>query len=332
MTSSLGNSWRRAARAGRWGLRLGAGLAVTAVVAYLAWRQLDLRAAWMILRQASPLDLGLAMAAMLFNIALKVLRWQRLLPPAAGRLTWDRLLRALMIGQLGNALLPVRLGDVARIAAVSAAERGTAGPVLMTVVVEKAVDSLMLLAVLLGLFPFVALAPRPSYARLLLSVAALLLLGALTVLAMQEPARQRLLHLARRAPGARYLERAVEVIGGLRALREPRAQLRLWGVSLAIWLLAGLVNHLGFRAVHLDVPLAAAYLLAVAEISGNNVAYAPGGVGVYHSICILTLALFGVRAERALSAAIVLHLVVYLPIVLGGLTSVWLESLDRRPS
>ena len=160
-----------------------------------------------------------------------------------------------------------------------------------------------------------------------------MLLAMLVLLAGEGPFRQRLLHALRRlhlGPLMTYFEDLIQAVGRLGALRKSSMQLRLCAISIAIWLLAGLVNHLGFRAVHLDLPFAAGLLLAVTEIVGTEVAYAPAGVGVYHSICILTLSLFGVGFEPALSAAILLYLVVYVPILAGGLASLWIEGLGLR--
>jgi uncharacterized membrane protein YbhN (UPF0104 family) len=102
---------------------------------------------------------------------------------------------------------------------------------------------------------------------------------------------------------------------------------RLWTLSVVIWLLAGLVNHFGFRAVGLQLPLTAGLLLAVTEITGTRLAYTPAAIGIYHSIAIVTLAPFGVGPTDAFSAALLLHLVVYLPILIGGLAAVWWEGL-----
>lgn len=303
-----------------WGLRIGLGLAATAALVYLAARQAEPQAAWRVLRAADPLPLAGALGAMLANIALKVWRWRWLFHPEAPR----RLLAPLLVGQLGNVLLPGRMGDAAR---VWLAGRGGAGlgRSALTVLVEKAVDGLLLLGLAAGLVAFLPAAPELSAGRLAASGALGALFLVATLAAVWAPLRRRVLGLARLLGLAAHLEPPLAALG------RPGVQLRLWGASLAIWLLAGLVNDLGFRAVGIDLPLTGGMLLAVTEIAGNNLAYSPAGVGVYHSICVVTLSLFGVGYERALSAAVLLHLVVYGPIVVGGLGSLWLAGRGPRP-
>ena len=329
MTSSL----EKPAGAGRWALRLGIGLFVTGAVIYFAAHEFNLHEAWATLARANLCYLALALAVMLANIGLKAWRWRWLYGTEPGCPSGARLLNALMIGQLGNALLPARLGDVARIWAAGAGQAAGMGSALMTVLVEKAIDSFMLLATLAALLPFIVLAPWLKRSQLVLSVGLVGLLAMLALLAANAPLRGRLLALLQRlplGPARPYLERTLQMVARLQGLRERKVQTRLWASSLAIWLTAGLINQLGFLALHLSLPLAAGYLLAVTELTGNRVAYTPAGIGVYHYVCVLTLALYGVSFEAALGAGILLHLVVYMPIVLGGLAAVWLESLDVR--
>lgn len=338
----------------RFCLALALGVAVTAGVARFAVREFDWQAAWATVSRAQPGYLALSLAAMLLNIALKMVRWAWLLHPptpaglergsnAAKRrvrrhglcLRGDslRLLLALLVGQLGNVLLPTRLGDVARVAVVCRGPRVTVSVALVTIVAEKALDGVLLLAILALLLPFIPLPPWLGRAPLALSASLALLLGALLVLAAQERLHAYVLaHLQRCRLGMaqRLATTAAEALEALRSVATWRAQGRLWGITVSIWLLSGAVNHFGFRAVGLSLPFTAGTALAVTEIVGTRAAYAPAAVGVYHSICLLTLALFGVPAQAALSAAILLHLIVYLPILIGGLLSVWLTGLIPR--
>jgi len=309
------------------------GVLVTAGVALVLAREVDWHATWAALSQADRRYLALALGAMLLNIAGKTARWQWLFYPQAQRLERRHLLAALLIGQLGNVLLPTRLGDLARIWVISQSQRLALSQSLLTVVAEKAIDSLMLLLVLTVLLPFVPLPPWLSHSRLVLAGMLGLVLVAWVGLSAHEPLRQRMRQVLERLhlhSLTRWLEQAMEALSHLRDLRAGSVQVRLWGLSVAIWLLSACVNHFAFRAVRLDLPFSAGLLLAVTEISGTNVAYTPAAVGVYHSICILTLSLFGIPFAPALSAALLLYLVVYTPIIVGGLLAVWLEGLDLR--
>jgi uncharacterized protein (TIRG00374 family) len=331
-----------------WPLALG--VLVTAGVAWFAAREFDWRAVWASLVRADLRYVALAMAAMLLNILLKVWRWQWLFHPqigtpsrvpgtpprvlgevgGTGQLRRRDLLSALMIGQLGNVLLPTRLGDVARMGVVHKKAGVALSWALLTLVAEKALDSVMLLVLLGALLPFVAWPTWMSTTQLVFGTLLAAGLIGLVWLATQATVRHRLAQVLQRllpGPIPRWTERILESLSAWRAVQERAVQVRLWTLSVLIWLLAGLVNHFGFCAVGLHLPLTAGLLLAATEIAGTRLAYTPAAIGIYHSIAIVTLAPFGVGPTDALSAALLLHLVVYLPILIGGLAAVWWEGL-----
>lgn len=314
----------------RRALRLALGVFVSVGTIYSVGRGLDLPAGWSAVCRADRGYLALSAGAMLANIGLKIVRWQWLWQAAAESPSLGRLAAALMVGQLGNAILPVRLGDLARIGVSARGQQGGTGLAVLTVAIEKAADSLALLGISLALVLSVGTAPRFGTLRVTLGAGLIVLLAATGILARQTGLRQRLASALRRLPArwiACHLARGVEEIGRFNSLRGARTQVGLWAISSGVWLLAGLVNYFGFRAVGLHSPFSAALLLAVTEIAANNAAYAPAGIGVYHSICVATLAVYGVPAQPALAAAILLHLVVYVPIVVGGLLALWLAAL-----
>jgi uncharacterized protein (TIRG00374 family) len=235
-----------------------------------------------------------------------------------------------MIGQLGNVLLPTRLGDVARMGVVHKKAGVALSWALLTLVAEKALDSVMLLVLLGALLPFVAWPTWMSTTQLVFGALLAAGLIGLVWLATQATVRHRLAQVLQRllpGPIPRWTERILESLSAWRAVQERAVQVRLWTLSVLIWLLAGLVNHFGFCAVGLHLPLTAGLLLAATEIAGTRLAYTPAAIGIYHSIAIVSLAPFGVGPTDALSAALLLHLVVYLPILIGGLAAVWWEGL-----
>jgi uncharacterized membrane protein YbhN (UPF0104 family) len=122
--------------------------------------------------------------------------------------------------------------------------------------------------------------------------------------------------------------RLVEASGELGALRDALVQARLWGWSVLIWLLAVGTNSLVFRALDLEVSTLASPLLLVVLMTGAVVPTSPLQLGVFHYLCVLTLAIFGLERNVALSYAVLLHLVVYLPIVIGGVLGLWVGDFD----
>jgi hypothetical protein len=56
----------------------------------------------------------------------------------------------------------------------------------------------------------------------------------------------------------------------------------------------------------------------------------PGRVGLFHYLCVISLAIFGVTNQVALSYGLILHALVYLPMSVGGPLALWQLNADWR--
>jgi hypothetical protein len=63
--------------------------------------------------------------------------------------------------------------------------------------------------------------------------------------------------------------------------------------------------------------------------AGISMPSVPGRIGLFEYLCVLTLSLFGVSQEEALSYGIVLHALVFLPTILLGVLA--LMGVGMRP-
>ncbi len=315
-----------------WTPRLWLGTAVSLLALCLAVKDVQWPRVVAALCKADGFFLLLALVSFLVTNWVKAVRWRLLFYPRQSRLPMRKCVSILFIGQLVNSLLPARLGELAR--AYLIGESGGISKVfaLATTIVEKALDSVMLLLLiaLLSLFTPMQLWLRQS--SLIVSGVLVLLLLATVILASQ---RKRIVGalqcLIERRPALAFLhvlERLVEASGELHALRDTRAQVQLWGWSVLIWILAVSTNALTFRAIDLDVGLLAPPLLLAVHMAGYIVPTSPMQLGVHHYLTVLTLALFGVEQNVALSCAVLLHLVVYLPMIVGGVLGLWVENYD----
>jgi len=305
-------------------------IVVSLLALYLAVRDVQWSEVATALSKANGILLLLALVSVLLNTLGKAVRWRLLFYPRHTRLSVKNCLSVLFVGQLTNSLLPARSGDLVR-ALLIAADRNTSRVLaLATVAVEKAMDSvlLLLLVVLLSVRM-----PMPRWLRrssLVFGGALVVLLLAVMIIASQ---RQRIVGILEswigrypRLAFLRLLARLAEASGELGALRNIRVQTQLWTVSIVIWGLAIATNTLVFWAAGLDVDALASPLLLVVLMAGAILPTSPLQLGVFHYLCVLTLSLFGVGQSVALSYAVLLHLVVYLPIVLGGVLGLWVEN------
>jgi len=308
------------------------GLVLSVLALYLALRNVQWPRVATALAQANLAWLLLAVVSFLVTNWVKGVRWRLLFYPSQSKLAVSRCVSILYVGQLANSILPVRLGELARAYLIGEAYGVSKVLALAATVVEKAMDSVMLLLLIAGLSPLIPLPHWLSRSSLIVSGALAALLLLLILLASQ---RERIVELLeswiRRYPPLSVLrpaERLVEASTEMSALRHVGVQAQLWGWSVVIWMLAASTNVLTLWAVGLKLsPLASALLLVVLT-TGAILPTSPLQIGVFHYLCLITLAVFGVEQSLALTYAFLLHLVVYGPILALGLWGMWRENYD----
>lgn len=269
---------------------------------------------------------------MLVTTYAKSARWAAL-AGLGQRAGWS-LLPALVIGQLLNTLIPARVGDLARVVVGDGATGLGKAFLLGTVVLEKLVDGLCVLVVAVLILPFLRLPEWLVAGGLDVAVGVLALgVGIAALLLVGDRLLGLLARLLDRLPGSwsawltRSIGNALRGLGGLRSW--PQRGWTAWW-SFVAWTSAIATNWLVFRAVGLDADLGAAVVVLIATQVGGSVPSIPGRVGVFHSLVAAPLLLLGIDATRAISAAVVLHLVVFGTQLVLGVLFLWRESFDLR--
>jgi len=100
------------------------------------------------------------------------------------------------------------------------------------------------------------------------------------------------------------------------------------------WSLSALINYVIMLAMDVPAPFAAAIFLLVFSNLGMIVPSAPGYVGVFHALAVLSLGAFGVDPSYAMGYAVVLHATVYSTFIIVGLLCAWRGGYrlsDLRP-
>jgi uncharacterized protein (TIRG00374 family) len=222
-----------------------------------------------------------------------------------------------------NALLPARLGEVARAYWVREHAQISMVRSLSTIALERVIDGVTVLILLLLVAPTVAFPGKLLGPALSVGAVFIAALIGMVVLVYQSTGEDNLLSalLARLERGRWSAVGAAlgHAITGLQALRSRRA-LVLLGVYTAItWGSNILVAWFVLRALHLEVPLTAGVLLISTLNLGMSVPSTPGYVGVFEGLAVLTLNLYHIHKTQALAAALVLHAVGFGPSTLIAL-------------
>ena len=327
----MGQSTGRRRRAAQWRGPL-ASLLTAACLVYLV-ANTNLAELERAIQRAHYGWLGLALACSVASVIVKGVRWWALYPVWA-RPSLGLAIAGLATGQVANWAAPWRVGEVMRVGLVAApgsAAGGGRGVALSVgvLVIEKLLDSATLVLTVAVLVLLVGVPGWLSATALLGAGLACAIGLALAIHLRHRPAVRGWpavrAWLARWLPGrlGRLFDDATGLGEGLSAWLAPRLALPALGCSVLAWVLGALTNVLAFASVGLDLPNATAASLAVlAALYGAAVVPTlPGRLGVFQSVCVVTLAPFGVAVEPALVFSFALYLAVYAAPVLIGLAA-----------
>lgn len=309
-----------------------AGLAVTGGFLYLSLRGLDVSAAWRAARGASPGWLVPSLATLAVAVVMRAARWRYLFAPAS-RPGLGATLSALLVGQLFNTILPLRAGEAARVVALARRTNGSPTEAAATVLLERALDVLVLLVLLLGCAPWL---PHLTWLRTAAVVAVPLALGlagaAVVLVRFGDRPIELLLAPLRLLPfldehRRSTLARSVGL--GLAGLRSRGAAVTAVGLTLASWLVLAVSFWSLTLAFHLHVPFLAGVLVVVTTNLGQVVPSSPAALGVFEAATLLAVSAYGIGRAPGLSYAVALHALNVFPYLVAGVVALRITPVAR---
>lgn len=319
-------------------LRVVIGLAISLLfIALLLWRA-DPRKIADALIGANYVWLIPAVLIFFLELWVRAVRYEHIvktLRPA----TASGLFPILVIGNMANNLLPLRIGELVRAYMIGERYQLSKMASLGTGVVERLFDGLTLLALLAGTVVVLG-ASGAIHDITLTAVAVFALALAVFIACIASPdGSERLISRLTRPLPDRYQHRlvgfAVSFIEGLRSLRHPDAIAWVVVTSIICWTLEALVFACVGQAFDLNVGWGY-YVMAV---SAANLALtapsSPGGTGLFEFVVMQVMILAGVDDSTAAAYALAAHFTVLLPATLLGLYCLWsmhlsLGGISRR--
>ena len=121
----------------------------------------------------------------------------------------------------------------------------------------------------------------------------------------------------------------IAISSGVRALRSPRLAIQLAVYSLLAWLTITAATWAGVRAAGADVSFGAILVIQPLLVLGVAVP-TPGGAGSYHGAMKLGLMLFGVAQVQAVSAALLMHFLIVVPVIVLGTVLLWTDGISWK--
>ena len=290
----------------RW-LFLALGLPFLAVVAALLWwRGPD----WNVVYHAFDLVnwawIAFALGLNLVSVLLRSVAWQltinQALQPPQPR--FDRVFSAFSVGLLANAVLPGRIGELARVAVLRRhvpRGRGSSGALVGTVFAHRLFD--LFPALLLVLYVF-ATARIPHWA--VTSLVIVSIVGGLLFTIAVATARRRHRPLEGSRPVRQLLAMARQ---GLAVLRSPLPAFGAIVFQCAGWFMQLLAVYVAMRAFDIHAPLPAAGLVLLLMNVATIFPLWPGNIGLLQAAVALPLVQYGVAYSTGFAYALVLQVI-----------------------
>jgi len=310
--------------------RGGIGVLISLACIYLVLRSVDLRETADLLGGARPAWLLLAVAGIVADLVFRALRWQVLIRPIC-RVPLRRLSAYMLVGYLANNVLPARLGELVRSHYLGDREGISRSATLGTVVVERVVDTVVLVGI--GAASILILNVRGVVVSAILvgvAIAGLLCVALAVALA------------AHRLPGAgrvaAFLSRWPRVVGvasrlrdGLRVAALPRTIAAAALLSVAAWTCTVVAVLAVGQSLGIQLTVGEGALLAAGTNLATAIPSGPGYLGTFEYAGQSIALAFGLGASEGLALALLIHVLTLAISSLGGAIALVRLGWSRRP-
>lgn len=336
----------------------GAGCLLSAAALYLSFRNVPLADLMTYLERINYWWIFPTAAMILVAFALRAYRWQIILKDASDVHYWQAF-HPLMIGFMMNSILPGRIGELAR-PMILMKERGVAlSTGVATVVAERILDMVALLALLalsLG-----AITSQPDLSKTYfgmqlnsetlvaaawgvfrIGIALMIFIATISFKPSRSIVNNAVSAVARKLSFGRdgwkkntrrmaeFIIRTIDNFAvGLTLVRKPRRLLPCLALTMLIWgitVLSYMVFAKGCPGIHLSLPEYATVVVVICFFIA--LPSAPGFWGLWEAAGVFALALFGVLEKDALGFTIINHAINLFPVIIVGLISAFVTSIN----
>ena len=309
-------------------LRLLVGVAISAVFLAVTLSRVNLQQAAEAIGRAAPLGLAAALVIVFVDLVLRALRWQVLLLGVEAvpvRPTYRLAFGYLTVGFAANAVLPARLGDVARAVLAAGTFQTPRLAIFGTIVIERVTDGLTMLA--LAIISSLVVAGAAEL-QALTGYAVLLAVGGLIAAVVGWLAISRsALATTRVATVITGLVRRVSAGAG--ALRHLRSAVAFLGLTAILTTTATLVAWTVLQAVGVNLSPVQTVLFLSGIALSLAIPAAPGAIGTYEFVGVAIITGLGYTPEQGLATILLMRIITTFPPALIGVGAIW--ALHVRP-
>ena len=294
---------------------------ISVIGLYYAFRQVNFWELWISIKNVNIILILLAVFILVLSNVIRAWRWQILVKPIKD-VSFDPAFSSIMIGYFGNSVLPFRMGEFLRAYVVADKTSLTASTAFGTIVIERILDFVglsVLILLIMTVYPLKSIGGFIIIGVIVLSLTAfifILLFGGFKSTLLVKIKKSSLLKMGLLRKILLFLKNFLDGATTIRATNKLGVILLY---TLIIWIMYYCSTYLATIATGIELEWFGFGVLLISTTLAISVPAAPGYVGTYHAAAVYILTnLFDVGRIDAQAAAIILHAVGTIPIVIIG--------------
>ena len=297
------------------------GVLISIIGLYYAFRQINFWELWVSIKNVNFVLIILAIFILLLSNVIRAWRWQILVKPI-NDVSFEPAFSSIMIGYFGNSVLPFRMGEFLRAYVVADKTSLTASTAFGTIVIERILDFIGLSAVILlimTVYPLKTIGGSIIFGVIVLSLTAFIfiyLFGGVKSTLLVKIEKSSLLQFGLLRKILLFIK---NILDGATTIRATNKLGIILLYTLIIWIMYYCSTYLATIATGIELEWFGFGVLLISTTLAISIPAAPGYVGTYHAAAVYILTnLFNVGRLDAQAAAIILHAVGTIPIVIIG--------------
>ncbi len=297
------------------------GVLISIIGLYYAFRQINFWELWVSLKNVNFVLITIAIVILLLSNVIRAWRWQILVKPI-NDVSFEPAFSSIMIGYFGNSVLPFRMGEFLRAYVVADKTSLTASTAFGTIVIERILDFIGLSAVILlimTVYPLKTIGGSIIIGVIVLSLTAFIFIFLFSGFKSTLLVKIEKLSLLRFGLLRKILLFIKNILDGATTIRATNKLGIILLYTLIIWIMYYCSTYLATIATGIELEWFGFGVLLISTSLAISIPAAPGYVGTYHAAAVYILTnLFNVDRLDAQAAAIILHAVGTIPIVIIG--------------
>jgi glycosyltransferase 2 family protein len=281
-----------------------------------------------------------AIFAVFASYYTKAIRWQYLLRKFK-KCSIANVFSITIIGLMVNGLLFAPAGQIAQAYIMAEREGVSKGAGLASLVLDRLCDGFALLILLIGTFLTLDMRYVPENAHKVLEVGGYITLSVcflgilfLILLKIRTASILKIVTYIMKPFSLKIAEKSVQAldsfIHGIRMPSKSAHSVAIAVSSLVMWIFLIIAVDLVLCSFGLFLPITVSMFTSVLLSFAVMIPASPGYLGTYEYAGFIGLTAFNVQEGKAVSAALIIHAVNFLPVIIAGFFYLWKGNISWR--